>query len=119
VKFTIEIPEKISLNQIYAGVHWRKRQEWAEDMHWAVVAANLPPYGGPFPIDCRYRFKFHGKQLDSSNASFLMKLVEDGLVHAGVLPDDNRQYVRWVSVLSDQAKKTEAQGVEVELSTTI
>lgn len=85
-------------------------------MHWAVLEAKPQPYTGEFPVDCRYHFKLHGRQLDSSNTAFLMKLVEDGLVHACVLPDDCRQYVRWVSVLSSKAKKTEPQVVEVELS---
>ena len=114
MKFTIAIPEKVSLNKIYAGVHWKQRREWAEDMHWAVMACRVPAYRGPFPIDCRYHFHLHGKQLDSSNCAFLAKLVEDGLVHAGVIPDDSRNYVRWFSVLSSQAKKTEEQRVEVE-----
>lgn len=117
VKFCIPIAEKVSLNKIYAGVHWRKRREWAEVMHWMVLSARILPYDGPFPVDCRYHFFLHGKQLDSSNCAFLAKLVEDGLVHAKVIPDDSRQYVRWVSVLSSQAKKTEEQRVEVELST--
>lgn len=114
MRFTIAIPEKISLNKVYAGVHWTKRRQWAEDMHWSVLNSRILPYSGPFPVDCRYHFHLHGKQLDSSNTAFLMKLVEDGLVQAGVIPDDTRQYVRWVSMTSSKAKASENQRVEVE-----
>lgn len=85
-------------------------------MHIAVLASQIAPYSGSFPVDCRYHFKLKGPLLDSSNTSFLQKLVEDGLVQAGVLPEDNRKYVRWVSCLSDKAAKGEFDSVEVEIS---
>ena len=116
VKITIPIPEKISSNKIYAGQHWTKRKRWADEMHLMVIASNIKPYTGPFPVDCSYHFKLKGKLLDSSNTIFMQKLVEDGLVRAGVLPDDSRTYVRWVGALSDKAAKGEDNIVTVEFS---
>lgn len=81
-----------------------------------VLVERLEPYSGPFPIDCYYHFKLHGKQLDSSNTAFLMKLVEDGLVRSGFIPDDSPKYVRWTACRSDKAKKGERQVVEVVIA---
>lgn len=87
-----------------------------EDMHIAVLAAKIAPYEGLFPIDCAYHFKLNGTLLDSSNTAFMQKLVEDGLVQAGIIPDDSRKYVRWVAKLSDKCAKGEYDSVEVTFS---
>jgi len=49
-----------------------------------------------FPVDIN--FEWHskpnrGKHLDHDNRSFAKKFVLDGLVEAGVLPDDNYKHV--------------------------
>lgn len=93
MKFTINIPEKISLNKIYSGIHWRKRAAQATAFHWAVHRARISAYSGAFPCHIEYRFKLHGKRLDSSNLAYMTKLLEDGMVQCGVIPDDSPKYV--------------------------
>ena len=111
VQFTITIPEKISLNKIYAGVHWSKRKEWKDDYYYAVLAAKIAPYSGQFPIHARYHFKLTGKALDASNCAFMVKCVEDALVSAGIIPDDTPKYIASVRLSSEKGKVDE---VEVE-----
>lgn len=117
MKFTVAIPEKVSLNRIYAGVHWRKRAEWKEEYWYAVMEAKIATYSGSFPVHAHYHFILHGKVLDSGNVAFMAKCVEDSLVACGVLPDDGPKYVASMLLTTEKAKKGEADRVEVELST--
>ncbi len=93
VKFTVPIPEKVSLNKIYAGIHFRQRSLHKQQYHLCVLAAKLQPYDGPFPVHIKYHFRLHGSRLDSLNLAYMAKMVEDALVHVGVLPDDDPRYV--------------------------
>ncbi|MBA4307013.1 MAG: hypothetical protein C0429_09790 [Sphingopyxis sp.] len=114
MKFTIAVPEKISTNKIYAGVHWSIRKRFVDDMHLMVLASKIPRYDGPLPVECRYRFRLNGPLLDSSNTTALGKITEDGLVRAGVLEDDNPKFVSWFCCKSEKAGKGEEDTVEVE-----
>lgn len=107
MKLTIPIPDKVSLNAIYAGVHFRTRASHKEKYHWAVLASKPKPYTGDFPVQVAYHFRLHGRQLDISNHAYMLKMVEDGLVHAGVLPDDTPQYVASITVTSEKDKADE------------
>ncbi len=111
VKFVVPIPEKISLNKIYAGVHWTKRKQWKDDYYYAVVASKIAPYRGQFPFHAHYHFKLTGRALDATNCAFMVKCLEDALVAGGVVPDDTPQYVASVTLSSEKAKVDE---VEVE-----
>lgn len=95
----LDIPEKLSTNLIYAGRHWAKRKADADLYHWAVFAAvrKQKPF---FPQPCKLYFLFEFKNdiLDCSNCSYMAKLCEDGLVHAGALTDDSTKYVSRVAL---------------------
>lgn len=93
MKLVIPIPEKVSLNKIHAGVHWTKRSKWRNDYHLAVRCSKPKKYTGSFPAIFHYHFKLKGRSLDSTNMAFMCKLVEDGLVESGVIPDDSQKYV--------------------------
>lgn len=107
VKFTIPVPEKISLNKIYAGVHFRKRSAQKSMFQLAVLAANPDNYPGPFPVHMTYHFRMHGKAIDISNYGYLIKLLEDGLVQAEVIPDDSPKYVAGITITSEKAEASE------------
>jgi len=83
------------------------------------MSVNPKPYTGNYPISLNFHFKLHGKPLDISNHFYLTKLVEDGLVACGVIPDDSQKYIKNISVSSEKSKKDEDDVVEVELSPTI
>jgi len=117
VKLVIPIPEKISLNKIYAGIHYRVRNAQKDDYHFAVMSVNPPPYQGKFPVQVHYHFCLQGKPLDISNYSYMTKLIEDSLVACGVLPDDNPKYVRSITITAQPNKKGEDDVVEIHIST--
>jgi hypothetical protein len=113
MKLTIPIPDKVSLNRIYAGIHFRERNRHKDEYHYAVLASNPSPYAGPFPVHVHYHFRLHGTPLDISNHAYMQKMVEDGLVHAGVLPDDTPKYVAGITVT---AEKDQADEVDVTIT---
>lgn len=89
-----------STNAIYAGVHWAKRKHHKDEAAAAVTAAVRR--AGIGRIDRRVDLVFRprlGKGLrarDTSNNSYSAKMLEDGLVAAGVLRDDTLACVRRV-----------------------
>lgn len=85
VKINIQIPQKVSLNRIYAGVHFRERSQHKDDYFYAVLEAKPSVWEGTYPVACHYHFKIIGNRLDISNHAYMLKMVEDALVHAGVL----------------------------------
>lgn len=82
-----------SLNKIYAGVHWTKRQKQAEKMHWMVLSALKKAgikkriYKGPVTIQLSYNTR-----LDIDNHGYLSKLIIDGL-KGYVIADDTKKHV--------------------------
>ena len=113
VKFTIPIPEKVSLNKIYAGVHFRTRSAHKAAYHLAVLAAKPKPYTGPFPVHMTYHFRLHGTPLDISNHAYMQKMVEDGLVAVGILPGDEPKYVGSITITG---AKDDADEVDITIT---
>jgi hypothetical protein len=113
VKLTLPIPDKISLNAIYAGVHFRTRTSHKQKYHNAVWSANPKPYTGIFPVHMEYHFRLHGRALDVSNHAYMLKMVEDALVHAGVIPDDTPKYVASITITAEKSKADE---VDVQIT---
>jgi hypothetical protein len=117
VKFTINIPEKISLNKIYAGVHFRERSRHKSDYHLAVMCSpGTWPYTGDFPVSMHYHFRLHGSRLDISNHAYMLKMLEDGLVAHGVLPGDEPKYVGQITISAEQTDKDEFDTVTVTIT---
>jgi len=117
VKFTVPIPEKVSLNKIYSGVHFRTRSRHKDAYHWAVLATGAPKYNGPFPCTVHYHFRLNGSRLDVSNHAYMVKMVEDGLVSAGVLPEDDQTIVKEIRVTTEYVPKGKGQNeVNIHIS---
>jgi len=115
VRFVIEIPEKVSLNRIYAGIHFRERSEHKEDWHYAVMEAKIPKYKGSYPVEMHYHFRVNGSQLDISNHAYMLKMCEDALVHNKIITDDTQEYISKVSITAQKQKKGLPDVVEVEI----
>lgn len=113
--FSIEIPEKVSLNRIYAGVHFTVRAEHKDDWYFSVLETKPKKYKGDFPIEMHYHFKTSGSPLDISNHAYMVKMCEDALVACKVIPDDTQEYVSKISITAEQIKKGEKQIVEVTI----
>lgn len=93
IEITVTIPEKVSLNAIYKGVHWTIRKEWADLYHEEMLEVKGKLKVKSYPVKIRYEFTFKNKPLDSLNTAFMAKMLEDGLVAAKVLTDDTLAYV--------------------------
>lgn len=114
MKITIPIPEKVSLNRIYAGVHFRERSAHKDEYHMALMSVpGLEPWTGSFPVAVHYHFRLHGTRLDISNHAYMLKMVEDALVDAEVLPGDDPRFVGSITIT---AEKSDADEVDVTIT---
>jgi len=96
----------------------KMKREAQDAVLWCARAARLRPHGGPVRV--RYQFfeapaRKGARLRDKSNiASFAVKVIEDALVEAGILRDDD-----WATVLGDSREYFRASGeprIEVEVS---
>lgn len=96
---------KVSTNQIYAGVHWSKRNTLKQDYLW--ITANpfkkLKPVNNKVDVD--FTFYWTGKVLDSDNNGYVSKVLKDCLVHYKILKNDTIEFVGRVSMESMKADK--------------
>lgn len=106
MKMVISVPViPPSFNNSWAGMHWTKRAKLAKLWHWMVAAEvkakNVQKFtGGMFPVNVHCQVFHKGKRRrDNSNEMLSIKLAEDSLVAAGVIPDDNPDYVGHVGII--------------------
>jgi len=89
-----------SSNECYSGRHWAKRNKDAHDGHLVTLIACK----GVDPIACPVVLiftPFVGKgqrRFDTSNYSYSAKIIEDGLVLAGVLEGDGPDQVLFAGI---------------------
>lgn len=104
---TIEVDNiiKISTNKIYAGIHFRVRVKHKKDYLWLTktMFKKLEPITEK--VDLKFTFHFTKSPLDSSNCSYMGKLLEDCLVTYGVLKNDTIKYVGNVTYESVKSKE--------------
>ncbi len=86
-----------SMNEFYAGMNWRKRKELADEWH-AILYRYIQDHPQPaitIPVECVMFCTFRpGRQAqDGINLSPTCKMLEDGLVSLGLIPDDVEAWV--------------------------
>lgn len=96
IKFAIPIVAP-TLNKWYAGNHWTKRKQTADEWHNMIFVMChtdkiKPVKNYPVCITTKTYFKANRKR-DTSNCFPANKLAEDALVKAGILKDDTPEYV--------------------------
>ena len=96
-----------SLNAIYAGIHWSVRKKHADEAHSAVAIAVMGIKPFTTPVHLEFQPVVKGRGYDVMNYSYSAKLIEDGLVCAGILEDDTVAYVKQIAILAPI--KTKAQ----------
>lgn len=87
---------------------------WKDQYYYAVQEAEIEPYQGKYPIRAHYHFKLRGCAIDASNCAFMVKCIEDALVSAGIIPDDNPKYIGSITLISEKAPKVALNTVEVQ-----
>lgn len=108
MQITIKDLPKYSSNKIYAGLHWTQRKKIKESFLWLTKSAfsRLQPIESL--VDLEFEFYFVKNALDSSNCSFMAKMLEDCLVEFGVLKSDTIKHVRRVILQSNKSKAKDA-----------
>lgn len=95
IEFTlpIKINSKLSLNSIYSGLHWSKRQRQSQKIHEIVKLSmqsqNIPKKLFKKPVNIS--FKWHSK-LDLDNHGYVAKLIIDSL-KGHLIFDDTAKYI--------------------------
>lgn len=106
MNISIPLPEKVSTNQIYAGMHWAKRKKLADLYHQSLIEHRNKTVK-EYPVEITYIFNFKSKPLDTTNCTFMVKMLEDGLIAHGILKDDNPDHVSFTGIYSQKGSKDE------------
>lgn len=114
----IELPHKISTNTYYR-LHYLKKSDIHHDFYWvakeAVSGLKMPQV--TYPIKMRYVFYFTGKLLDVINTSAMVKMLEDGFIRSGLIPDDTPKYINEIELHVKHCPKGEVDHCTVEILT--
>ena len=104
-----------STNSIYAGTHWSKRKEWADSIHTLVknMTMGVAPFTVPVEIMIRPVIGKGCIARDTSNYSYALKLIEDGLVASGVIAGDENDKVYDVHILKPVTDRKRQAGINV------
>lgn len=98
------IPEKISSNATYAGLHWARRKKVADLYHSSMLQFRKLKVT-EYPVEISYVFTFKRNPLDSTNCGTMAKLVEDGMVRCGILEDDDWKHVTSTTLHTQKGDK--------------
>lgn len=102
------IPQKISTNKIYAGMHFRSRKKIVDLYHNYFIDQKGKTIEH-YPVDITYIFTFKTRPLDSLNTAFMAKMIEDSLIKHGVLQDDTPEFVESSTLISKKGEKDEVE----------
>jgi Holliday junction resolvase RusA-like endonuclease len=69
----------------------RIKREWTELAGIEAARQGLPPFDGP--VEVSFLWVEPNRRRDLDNVAFAKKFVLDGLVRAGVIPDDSPRHV--------------------------
>lgn len=91
-----------SLNNWYAGSHWAQRKKvkdrWRLLVREAVAGCEaVDEEDYPVSIEVTCRFGKGRRGYDADNLGATSKLVIDGLIKAGIIEDDTRNFVESVT----------------------
>lgn len=104
----IPLPEKVSTNDIYSGMHWSKRKKLADLYHQCLIEHRNKRIAD-YPIDVTFIFSFKGTALDCTNVSYMAKLLEDGMKAYKIITDDSPKFVQSVTLISQKGQRDEVE----------
>lgn len=97
---------KISTNKIYSGMHWAKRNKIKNDYLLLVMSANIKEKY-VYLNKLVFNFYLTGRVLDTTNLSFMAKMIEDSFIKLGVLKNDSPAYYNRVELVCNPSKTSE------------
>lgn len=89
-----------------------QQKKWKERTIWSVRALQVPPLS-----KIRVTVVFYRRALgvaDQSGDQEAMKPIHDGIVAAGVIPKDTRQYLEWLP--PEEARFAKDEGARIEVT---
>lgn len=96
--FTESRPLSMNARQHWS-THARHIRHWRGETKLLALAARIPPQPAIW-IELHYAPR-DARRRDTDNLMASLKPIKDGLVDAGIVPDDTRDYVRWVEPVID------------------
>lgn len=115
----IFIPYLATSTNVGTRQHWTKRKREVDACHLivrnALARAGASPVRGRVDLVFRPRLGKGVRRRDTSNYSLNVKHIEDGLVAAGILPDDRGEYVRRVIMEPPEIDRQAETGTWVEI----
>lgn len=99
-----------SLNTWYAGCHWTKRKKIADIWHTKIknIASKLIPIKSPVELSMHFQFGKSRLVYDASNCSAAFKLIEDGLVKAGIILSDDHRTIKKINISVEKTKESKS-----------
>lgn len=105
-----------STNEIYGGVHWYLRMQHKNAARTAVQEhIDTDLFENPVTLHFVPIVGRRGRRRDLTNYTYGIKLIEDGLVEAGVLADDTQSHVRSVRIHQAIVDRSQANGFIVRI----
>ncbi len=84
---------KVSLNHLFARMHWTKRNKLINECKWIVRSQTDKKFNLPCTVS--YIFTFKSNPLDCSNCAAMIKILEDILFE-----DDSTNVVKSINIRS-------------------
>ena len=113
------IPYLATSTNVGTRQHWTKRKREVDSCHLLVRHVvnrdGIKPISGCVDLVFRPRLGKGVRRRDTSNYSLNVKHLEDGLVAAGVLPDDRGEYVRRVIMEPPEIDRGAETGTWIEI----
>lgn len=103
---------KISTNKIYSWIHWTIRNKIAEWYHNLTKQDCMNLKSIEKKINLKMDFYFKSYALDSSNCSFMWKMIEDSLVKNWLIKDDTNKFVWEFNIESVELSEKERKKLE-------
>lgn len=89
-------------------MHWTKRNKLKDLYHEALLEYRKLKVNS-YPVTITYIFTFKSRPLDTTNCSFMVKLLEDSLIANGVILNDDITKVDETCILVQTGDKDQVE----------
>jgi hypothetical protein len=100
---------KVSLNQWYAGIHWRKRKLMKDKYLLLVKSQYKTVHSAEHKYITHYAFEFKKNALDASNCSAMLKMIED------IIFEDDRPDIIDIGSITSRKSRVDRVTITIEI----
>lgn len=98
--------ETIHATKRHWGSYYNHKKKWSKKIKTACK--NLKPYAGPIRVSIKNVYPTKRRR-DPDN--IILKFILDGLVEAGIIPDDSFEYIEAIVIEKPEIKKKAKQTI--------